>query len=118
MLDPTVAKRIERIKETCRLNGIPFQVTSTYRSSAKQAELYRAWLARGKTGLPAAPPGRSTHEYGLAFDASFPASKRALVVEIARWFGMVWFGPADPVHFDVYGPQRWSEILREKAQPG
>lgn len=43
------------------------RVTSVRRSRAQQAELYRNYLA-GRSQFPAAPPGSSKHELGLAFD--------------------------------------------------
>lgn len=46
----------------------PFRVVSGWRSSAKQAELYRRYLAG--VGNLAAPPGHSQHEKGLAIDHS------------------------------------------------
>lgn len=112
MLRPEVARSISAIKAEARRRGIPFRVTSTFRSSTSQERLYRAWLARGRTGLPAARPGLSTHEYGIAFDAVFPPSRQAEVVDIASRNGMVWFGQADAVHFDVFGPSAWNALLR------
>jgi len=95
-----------------RRRGIPIRVTSTYRSTSSQRRLYEAWLARARTGLPAARPGLSTHEYGVAFDAAFPPEHDATVASIARQHGLVWFGPKDRVHFDPFGPAAWNEILR------
>src|SRR6266567_2178500 len=43
------------------------RVTSTYRTRAMQARLYRRALA-GHSLYPAAPPGQSMHELGRAFD--------------------------------------------------
>lgn len=112
MFHPEINRRMLAIVAEAKRRGIPVRVTSTYRSSTSQRRLYTAWLQRGKTGLPAAPPGRSTHEYGIAFDASFPAGREAEMAAIARQHGMVWFGQGDRVHFDLFGPTRWNEILR------
>lgn len=109
---PEIARRESKIVAECRRRGIPFKVTSRYRSIASQQKLYDAWIARGKTGLPAARPGLSTHNYGIAFDATFPADRSAEVAEIARQNGMVWFGPKDRVHFDIFGPDAWNALLR------
>src|SRR3981189_1821241 len=46
-------------------------VTSVYRSLADQARLYAKWKA-GQSRLPVAPPGRSKHQYRLAFDLARP----------------------------------------------
>ncbi len=83
--------------------GIGVRIESTYRSSAVQARLYKAWLARGKQGLPAAPPGQSFHEFGLAIDISTdPPDALERVGEIAEDFGLRWGGFFDdPVHIDA-----------------
>ena len=112
MLHPEVSRRMNAIVADVRRRGIPIRVTSMYRSTSSQDRLYRAWIARGKTGLPAARPGLSTHEYGVAFDAVWPPQHDAAVAAIAKQHGMVWFGLADRVHFDVFGSKRWNEMLR------
>src|ERR1700730_6099101 len=43
-------------------------INSSFRSYGDQELLYERWLARGKTGIPAAKPGTSRHEAGFAFD--------------------------------------------------
>lgn len=81
-------------------------VTSALRSAAKQERLYKAFR-RGESDIPAAPPGGSLHQYGLAFDMARigmdPHSDALLT-----WLGRVWEswggrygGTNDPVHFDV-----------------
>lgn len=112
MLHPEVVRRMNAITAELRRRGISFRVTSTYRSIANQERLYQAWLARGKTGLPAARPGLSTHNYGIAFDAVFPAASTSTVAAVARFHGMEWFGPGDRVHFDIFGPKAWNALLR------
>lgn len=79
-------------------------VTSGRRSSAKQQRLYDKWR-RGASAIPAAPPGRSLHEYGLAFDLA-RIGKDPLTDPLLNWLGRVWEhyggrhgGAADPVHF-------------------
>lgn len=113
MLNPEVARRMNLIVAEARRHGIRMSITSTWRSSAAQERLYREWVARGRTGLPAARPGLSTHEYGVAFDASFPRAAEATVAAIAARYGLKWFGPRDRVHFDVFGPAAWNALLRE-----
>jgi hypothetical protein len=85
--------------------GYSPRVTSTVRTHSEQARLYRDFLARGKTGLPAAPPGTSAHEYGWAFDCIFsPYEGLAEGGKYWRSLGGVWF-PSDPVHFEYPGFQ-------------
>lgn len=81
-------------------------VTSAFRSSGKQAELYWKWRT-GQSTIPAAPPCQSYHNYGLAFDMA------RLGVdphrdELLLWLQEVWKiyggrvgGIKDPVHFQV-----------------
>ncbi|MEE8609040.1 MAG: D-alanyl-D-alanine carboxypeptidase family protein [Nitrospiraceae bacterium] len=81
-------------------------VTSSFRSSSKQARLYRAWLT-GESKIPAAPPGRSLHGYGLAFDLA-RIGKDPFNDPLLNWLGGLWEswggqygGSRDPVHFQV-----------------
>lgn len=79
-------------------------VTSAMRSQAKQARLYSDWMT-GKSQIPAAPPGRSLHGYGLAFDMArigiSPLGDPLLEGLGALWtsWGGQWGGSRDPVHF-------------------
>lgn len=90
--------------------GIRVQFVSGYRSTAKQAALYKAWLRRGKKGYTVAPPGRSFHNYGLAVDFfTIPRGATSLrtVGLIAERHGLRWggrFNPPDPIHLDTGGP--------------
>jgi len=81
-------------------------VTSGFRSPAKQARLYDRYL-RGESQIPAAPPGRSLHGYGLAFDLA-RIGKDPFSDPLLNWLGQVWEyvggrygGQRDPVHFQV-----------------
>ncbi len=81
-------------------------VTSAYRSYAHQDRLYRRWRT-GLSQIPAAPPGRSMHQRGLAFDFSRLGQdplKDEFLVELGKvWtsLGGTWGGTRDPVHFSV-----------------
>jgi len=79
-------------------------VTSARRSAAKQQRLYDRYR-RGESPIPAAPPGRSLHEFGLAFDLA-RIGKDPLNDPLLDWLGQVWEyyggrhgGKRDPVHF-------------------
>lgn len=81
-------------------------VTSSFRSPSKQARLYDAYI-RGISKIPAAPPGRSLHGYGLAFDLA-RIGKDPFTDPLLAWLGAVWEswggqygGQRDPVHFQV-----------------
>jgi len=79
-------------------------VTSARRSRSKQAKLYKRWQ-EGKSAIPAAPPGGSLHEYGLAWDMARRGID-PLADPLLNWLGAVWGswggqygGSRDPVHF-------------------
>ena len=87
--------------EVARYNGIRPRVTSTTRSCSNQRRLYERYR-RGESIYPAAPPGRSLHNIGMAFDvAGTPEELRAL----GHWWeslGFFWGGRVnDPIHFAV-----------------
>jgi LAS superfamily LD-carboxypeptidase LdcB len=83
--------------------GLRPQVTSVRRSSQQQAALYARYL-RGESDLPAAPPGTSQHEFGMAFDlvcgGNFRSPAQAQLGALWRSWGGRW-EPSDPVHFFV-----------------
>lgn len=79
-------------------------VTSARRSIAKQQRLYEDWK-RGISKIPAAPPGRSLHQYGLAWDMA-RIGINPLGDPLLNYLGRVWEswggrwgGERDPVHF-------------------
>ena len=79
-------------------------VTSARRSLAKQQQLYNDYL-RGVSQIPAARPGRSLHQWGLAFDMARigmdPLTDPLLAYLGRVWehWGGRWGGIRDPVHF-------------------
>lgn len=103
-LHPDLIPWAEWLLQVGRYYDPKLVVTSARRSSRKQAELYDRYM-RGKSTIPAAPPGRSLHEYGLAFDMARsrvdPLADPLLDYLGALWrsYGGVWGGNRDPVHF-------------------
>jgi hypothetical protein len=81
-------------------------VTSVRRSFGEQARLYQRYLDGLSGGIPAAPPGHSMHERGLAFDLARPTvdpfqdDLLALLGAVWKAWGGVWKA-VDPVHFQV-----------------
>jgi len=75
---------------------------SGFRSIRQQSALYARWTS-GRSSIPAAPPGRSLHNYGHAFDL------RTRDADFQQWLGEVWehwggrWGGRfnDPNHFDT-----------------
>lgn len=78
------------------------RITSTIRSRAEQARLYRRYLA-GLSRFPAAPPGSSLHEKGLAID--IVAGSDTLRTLGREWQSLGpqfrWGGDSDPIHFEI-----------------
>lgn len=76
------------------------RITSVRRSRAQQAALYLRFL-RGLSQFPAAPPGQSKHEHGLAWDmVTEPYSCLGTLGAFWRQAGGTW-SPKDPIHFEV-----------------
>jgi len=105
-LDPRLVPYAKWIYAVGKYNDPLLVVTSSYRSAAKQAKLYARWRS-GESKIPAAPPGRSLHGYGLAFDLA-RIGKDPFTDPLLNWLGQVWEsvggrygGQRDPVHFQV-----------------
>lgn len=83
-------------------HGVDGTVTSTQRSYIEQARLWWAWIT-GRSRIPAAPPGESRHEIGLAFDFSTadPRADPATLNAIAQYFWLQGPTPRDPVHHSL-----------------
>ncbi|MEW6212545.1 MAG: D-alanyl-D-alanine carboxypeptidase family protein [Acidobacteriota bacterium] len=116
-VDPRIQKNLNAAFRDMRRAGIRPVVTSTWRSSAKQASLHRCSnSARCRIQHPglyrAKAPGTSLHEAGFAVDIAGVAvgrrgAKRLTprgrkIVRIMRKNGFAWrYGLADPVHFEA-----------------
>lgn len=90
--------------EARRYAGAGLVVTSARRTRREQARLYEAYLRGDNDGLPATPPGHSSHEIGLAWDMARlntdPKTDPIMWELGRRWRakgGTWWEG--DPVHF-------------------
>lgn len=102
-LDPRFRPWAQWIYDTAQLNGLSPRITSTYRSMATQQRLYDNYRA-GRSKYPAAPPGRSWHNYGLALD--MVADRLPELGRLWQSVGGGWGGNADPVHFGLRGSPR------------
>src|SRR5439155_248179 len=67
------------------------RVTSARRSYTEQARLYRRYLA-GQSQYPAAPPGQSKHERGLAFDIVTSDEELRRLGGLWESWGGIWGG--------------------------
>lgn len=87
-------------EELLRIAGPRAHLTSVRRSRRQQTLLWRRFLA-GLSKYPAAPPGTSDHEKGLAFDI-YSEDKGLLryLGQIWESWGGVWGGRfGDDIHF-------------------
>jgi len=76
------------------------RITSVERSRARQRQLYNRFLA-GRAQFPAAPPGRSMHEYALAWDmVTEPFSVLPLLGAYWNRVGGRWHA-SDKIHFSL-----------------
>jgi len=76
-------------------------LTSTRRTREEQAQLYARYI-RGERGYPVAPPGRSLHEAGRAFDVAAPPWVLTAMGELWEYWGGRWGGRfGDPIHFEA-----------------
>lgn len=76
------------------------RITSVMRSRAQQRALYLRYL-RGESRFPAAPPGRSMHEYGYAWDmVTDPFSALPILGGWWKQLGGIWH-PSDVIHFEA-----------------
>jgi uncharacterized membrane protein YgcG len=82
-LEPGVQKRLAGMaSEYFNTTGQKIQINTAYRDSKEQAELFK------KYGSPrAAPPGRSKHEVGLAFDMNSADANKAVGLGLFDKFG-------------------------------
>jgi TP901 family phage tail tape measure protein len=81
--------------------GQDYNVGSGYRSIEAQTRLYKRWMARVPGQAPAAPPGRSMHNYGLASDGPRWRSYRP------ERFGLVYPMSYEPWHIEPVEAKQW-----------
>jgi len=116
-LHPAVREAASAIVHDLAGDGVRAVVTSGYRSLAKQRALYRRYL-RG--GTPAAPPGQSPHNFGLAVDIALPSADPSTfwgwrayrkMHAVARRHGLEPLSGAlareDPYHLEIPG---WRQL--------
>jgi len=100
-LNPKLVKIAKNLPRVAREMGFTAKVTSGFRSRAKQKELWENWKA-GASPYPAARPGTSDHERGLAIDVV--SNNEKLLVALLTEAGLYWAGESDPIHFTMVPP--------------
>ncbi len=94
--------------------GIPVTVLSTRRTCAQQAFLFTSYLQNPTTRIPAARPGESAHQYGLAFYAKTTPQYQWAWDWLRQYVGFHLLGSRDPHHAEVPGWQRF--VLRNPCE--
>lgn len=98
-LDPSFKPAAQSLYDLAERAGVRPRITSARRSYAKQAALYKAYQ-EGRSRYPAAPPGTSAHEYGLAFDMVVDnATDQNDLGAVWTQAGWVYGGEEDPIHY-------------------
>lgn len=101
-LIPEFQPYVRALVDAAATAGLQPRITSTLRTRAEQTRLYRRYLA-GLSQFPAAPPGRSAHEYGYAADiVCSPLEATADLGELWVENGGIWH-ESDLVHFEYPG---------------
>jgi D-alanyl-D-alanine dipeptidase len=100
-VNPGLAQALQQAAaEYNQVTGKTVEVTSAVRDSAKQAELYQAYVS-GNSKFPAAPPGTSKHERGLAVDISQAVADDMDRMGLLKKYGLSRPVANDPVHLEV-----------------
>lgn len=100
-LHPALVPYAEALYSAMRRADPTTRITSVRRSTTEQARLYRRFLA-GQSLYPVAPPGRSKHEQGLAFDIVARDETLAAAGKLWESWGGRWGGRFnDNIHFEA-----------------
>lgn len=100
-------KFLQAANEYYQLTGKKVNVTSAFRSSEKQAELYADYVA-GRSPFPAAPPGGSKHEAGRAVDVELGIAEDMDRRGLLKKYGLSRPVANDPIHIEGFAGFRGS----------
>jgi peptidoglycan L-alanyl-D-glutamate endopeptidase CwlK len=75
-LHPAIAEKLEEALKECYQKGLMVYVFESYRSPTRQQYLYDQGRKRAGKIITNAPPGKSIHQYCLAFDLVFDGDER------------------------------------------
>lgn len=101
-LNPVFARHLIRL---AKASGEPISVTSGYRSVEDQAAI-------DPGTNPKAPPGLSSHQFGMALDAAFTARQTQLAPRFGIEHGGAGPGVADPPHSELTDPRLIRKALK------
>lgn len=101
-LNPVLARQLVAL---AKATGEPIVVTSGYRSKQEQAEI-------DPGTNPAAPPGLSAHQFGMAADVEMSARQAALAPKFGLEHGQAGPGVEDPPHTELTDPKLIREAMK------
>lgn len=106
-LAPTLRRELARATAAARADGVRLQVTSGWRSAAKQQRLFDQAVARYGSAEAARhwvlPPAESEHVKGRAVDVGPRSAARWLAAHGVRW-GLCQRYANEPWHFELLAP--------------
>lgn len=118
LLEPTFRRKVQGVLADAAVQGVPLMVFETYRSQARQAQLFR----EGKSKLATV----GTHHYGLAADIVFVRGGEpswdgdfGFLGHLIRAQGLIWGGdwghPQRPNSFPDEDHAQWCTVGRQAA---
>lgn len=122
-LHPYVKYLCEEFLKQCKAAGLKPTVTSTLRTMQEQADIYATGRTKKGSILSYTKAGYSMHNYGLAFDCSFPDAEYKKAAVIGKALGLKWGGEfkllsgkpfVDRPHFEWTGGLTTAGLLKGK----
>jgi RHS repeat-associated protein len=114
VVDRSIADEVIGLVDGANNAGLRVTVTSGFRSNARQAQLYNAWVSGGRRGNPVGRPGHSGHNSGQSIDIGtgrLSAAQRNQLGGIAGRNGLPYAGARDTVHFGAGFGNRIDPVL-------
>ena len=122
-LHPYVKYLAEQHLAECKKAGLHPTVTSTLRTMQEQADIYAIGRTKPGSILTYTKAGYSMHNYGLAYDLSFPTNAEyTKAAAIGKRLGLTWGGDfivggkpfVDRPHFQWTGGLSTTDLLKGK----
>lgn len=118
------AEAYERMRTAAKTQGVDLKANSAFRTYKKQEKLWKGWRQRKKGFNPAAKPGNSYHQSGIAVDIQTGGVKQPKkiqnvsrlskpgVTKVYEWlannaaeYGFVRTVASEPWHWVYFGPE-------------
>jgi RHS repeat-associated protein len=122
VVDRSIAGDVISLVRAANNHGLMVTITSGFRSTQHQADMYNKWLASGKKGNPVGKPGGSGHNSGQAIDihtSNLSQNDRFILGSIGLQYGLPYAGSQDTVHFGAgFGnPVDSQLVIENNANP-